>query len=152
MFRYAQVFACITAIAFLGGCGKSAPDGADSDVKKLVLQIAKDKLKNRAARKLYEKKTGFTFGLHDRQENYASLKAKAKHDKAAKQVIEAVDRFYEKRLLSLEGIRTESVDDKAIQSKSSAKLHSGTNVFSIRYTAQLDKDGCLKVKLYGLKK
>ncbi len=143
-----SLIAVATACMFLTGCGASTPTGSDSNVKKLVIEIATDELRNQLAPMIYQKVTGIPVGVIGAKVTYTGLKAKATKD--ATKTVAAIDEIVAKTKMSISNIRTNDVNDKAKMSRSSADLYVNKNRFPVEYTAQRNADGQLYVEVFGL--
>ena len=108
---------------FLVGCGKnSAPSCADSNAKKIVMDLATKELKN-----TIEEVT--SIGEDDTPKELTELE-----------------------ISSLDSIRTNKKDDAVKKSECAAELtFANKSNFSIEYTAQYTEDGEVIVEVFGLK-
>jgi hypothetical protein len=140
----------ILSVMALAGCSSGAPSGTDTDVKELVLQIARDEIRNQITQVMYQKVTKVPVGLLGMKIDYDSLMNSKDKDKNA-EVLKEIDGAMEKMSISLENIRPDSVDDKLKKSKSSADLVVNGKKYPISYTAQYNSDGELYVEVYGLR-
>lgn len=127
-----------------------APKSINKEVQKLVIQIAKEALANKLAPVLYPQVTGVPISLLGTKVTYKDLKAKAAKDADAKKVIDVVDAKVAKTKMTLSDIKTDKLDDKANKSEFSADLTVGKKILMVIYTAQINKDGRLYVKVSGL--
>ena len=145
------LMAVVVSCMFLTGCGASTPTGSDSNVKKLVLEIATDELRNQLAPMIYQKITGIPVGIIGAKITYTGLRAKAAQDAHAKKSVVAIDDVVAKAKMSISNIRTNEVNDKTKMSRSSADLIVNKSKFPIEYTAQINADGELYVEVFGLR-
>ncbi|MDD5597566.1 MAG: hypothetical protein PHV82_06455 [Victivallaceae bacterium] len=131
----------------LTGCSPSTPMGSDSEVKKLVIEIAQDELRAQLTTAMYAQISRIPVN----EVSYAKLKAKAQSDKTAGETIEKVDEIMSKIKMSLENIRTDKVEKELKKSSSSAELRIDDKKVPIEYTAQINADGQLYVEVAGLR-
>lgn len=140
----------ISCVFFLVGCSSGAPSGTDSDVKELVLQIAKDEIRDQIAPLMYQKVTNVPVGMLGMKITYDTL-VQEKDKEKVPEVLKAIDAAMEEMAISLENIRPDSVNDELKKSESSADLVVNGEKNPISYTAQFNSDGDLYVEVYGLR-
>ncbi|MDD5600114.1 MAG: hypothetical protein PHV82_19370, partial [Victivallaceae bacterium] len=85
------LIAVTASCMLLTGCSPSTPMGSDSDVKKLVIEIAQDELRAQLTTAMYTRISHIPVNVIGTKVTYAGLKAKVKSDKSARETIEKVD-------------------------------------------------------------
>lgn len=136
---------CIT----MTGCGNSYM-GSDSKVKKLVLEIVEEQLRDKMTSLIYTKVIGFPAEMADFKVTYKNIQEKSSSNKDAEKIIKLVDEAMKKLTITLENVRVDEVDKDAKKSISSANFVVNGESSPIRYMAQINADGELYVEVYGL--
>jgi hypothetical protein len=149
---FLAVLLTVTTCMFFTGCGSASYKGADANVKKLVLKIARKEFRNQLSADIYKKLTNIPIGIMRMNVSYESLKKKAAKDFYAKKAISKIDEAMSKVKLSLTNIRTNKIEKEIKKSYNSATLvivapdgKKFTN--NIDYTAQVTEDGKLYVEV-----
>ncbi|MDD5597567.1 MAG: hypothetical protein PHV82_06460 [Victivallaceae bacterium] len=140
----------MTAFMFSINGIAAAPTSTDKEVQARVIQIAKEALADRLAPVLYPEMTGVPVGLLGAKVTYKYLKAQVAKDPDVQKVIDAVDAEISQTKIFLSDIKTDAVDEKANKAEFSADLTVGKKILLVMYSAQVDKDGKLQVKVSGL--
>lgn len=143
--------ASLCILLILAGCGSSgAPKCSDSAVKKLVIDIATDEMKNQLTSQGIMKR-----GVNPQAWGYPTyevLKQQMAGREDIKSIIESVDNQLNSVTMSLEGIRTNGADNKIKKCQCGANLaFSNGNSLPIEYSAQYTEDGKVYAEVSGLK-
>jgi predicted small lipoprotein YifL len=143
------VMMCAVIVTALGiaGCGQSTPRGTDRSVKNTVIEIVKDRMKNKFMFRAYYEIAGKSVMM---TETLNALKSRTATDPESLKVIKAVDEKMSKVKVSLENIRLLKVDDSIKKSYSSADLIVNGTTVPIEYTAQRNEDGKVYVEVIGV--
>lgn len=144
------IMTAVTACMLLTGCGSSVPVGSDSEVKKIVCQIARDEFRKQLTPEVYARIAKVPVKFLGLKITYEDLKAKSAKDKNSKKTIEAVDKVLANVKIYVENIRMNKIDKELKKSYSSADLRIDKNTMPIKYTAQINSDGQLYVEVFGL--
>lgn len=136
-------------IILLTSCSSGAPEGTDSDVKALVIEITMDEIRKQIAPAMYQKITNVPVGIIGIKITYEGLLNKRNKGKNS-EVIKAIDKAMSEMSVSLENIRIDSINDKTEKSESSADIVINGKTSPITYTAQKNSEGDLYVEVFGL--
>lgn len=149
MLKIKSIYVALFAVFLLSACGGGTPQGSDTDVKNLVIEITMEEIQNQLAPVVYQKVTNVPVGLLGIKITYDGLVANINKERNA-EVVAAIDEAMADISISLENIRTDAVNDDIKKSENSADIVINGNSSPIQYTAQLNSDGQIYVEVFGL--
>jgi len=125
----------------LNGCGESAINCDDNEAQKIVMEIAKDEIKNQLV-----KIRSRGLGTYEIWQNLSDKEPEVK------KAVEEIDNEYINMNPNLANIRTESMDDKLEKSECAAEIVAENgNKIDITYKLSKTSDGNLYAEVFGLK-
>lgn len=150
--RVISTVGILTVFLFWMGCSKSdVPECGDPTVKRLVVEIAMDFVRDQALTLMIQKELHTTPAMLGNP-TYAKWNGLRDKDPSIKKVLEAVDAHIGDTTLTVESIRTTEREKEVGKCWCDADLKSSNgSTFPVQYSAQYTDDGEeVYVEVFGL--